>query len=342
MIPNKGTAARAHKSIRVVVTCVMTALALFSQTSAAERPDGSRAKSGLKVYLPREVTVRDSSLSLGRVAVIQGQESLVARAGQIALGRISTPGQNMIIDRPTILSRLASNGIPASMVTLSGADEIAVKQQLQTISSDEIVSLAGSFLQSRRPASSASQWSTLRKPEAFVVPGADKKVRFSPRLIDSGAANQATVEIVIFAGDEKIGERQVTFTLKYESRQAVTKADIPAGGLISPENVEIQKKPSDHPEPADWKTPYGLIAKRRMAANTVLRPSMMGPAESPTVVERNQNVVIRIERPGFVIIAAGKAMQEGKAGEYIKVRNADSQRIIVARINADGSVEPVQ
>jgi flagella basal body P-ring formation protein FlgA len=52
-------------------------------------------------------------------------------------------------------------------------------------------------------------------------------------------------------------------------------------------------------------------------------------------------VVIRIEKPGFLITAVGKAMQDGKAGEYIKVRNADSQRIILARINADGSVEPV-
>lgn len=342
MIPSKGTAAREHTSTRVVVACVMTTLALFCQASAAERPDGSRTQSGLKVYLPREVTVRDSSLSLGRIAVIQGQESLVARAGQIALGRMSTPGQDMIIDRPTILSRLASNGIPASMVTLSGADEITVKQQFQTISSDEIVSLAGSFLQSQRPAPSVSQWSTLRKPESLVVPGADKKIRFSPRLIEGGAANQATVEIGVFAGDEKIGERQITFALKYESRQAVTKVDIPAGGLIGPENVEIQKKSSDHPDPADWKTPYGLIAKRRLAPNTVIRPSMTGPAESPTVIERNQNVVIRIEGPGFVITAAGKAMQDGKAGEYIKVRNTDSQRIIVARINADGSVEPVQ
>lgn len=319
----------------------MTTLALFSRMAPAGQPD-AQTESGLKIYLPREVAIKDSSLSLGRIAVIQGQESLVAKAGQIALGRFSMPGQDMIIDRPTILSRLASNGIPASVVTLSGADVIAVKQQIQTISSDEIVSLAASFLQSQRPAPSACQWSAQRKPEAFMGPGGDKKVKFTPRLIDGGTASQATVEIGVSAGDEKIGERQVTFTLKYESRQAVTKVDISAGEMLGPENVEIQKKQSDNPEPADWKTPYGLIAKRRLAPNTVLRPSMIGPAESPTVIERNQNVVIRIERPGFVITAAGKAMQDGKAGEYIKVRNIDSQRIIIVKINANGTVEPVQ
>jgi flagella basal body P-ring formation protein FlgA len=42
-----------------------------------------------------------------------------------------------------------------------------------------------------------------------------------------------------------------------------------------------------------------------------------------------------------MITAVGKTMQDGRAGDYIKVRNADSQRIILARISEDGSVEPV-
>jgi flagellar basal body P-ring formation protein FlgA len=341
MIQDSTIKARIHKIARVVVTCVMATLAFFCRASADNEPGGSQAASGLKVYLPREVTVEDSSLSLGRIAVIQGQESLVAKASQIALGRISVPGQNIVIDRPTILSRLACNGIPASMVTLTGADQIAVKQQHQIVSGEEFVSLAESFLQSHRPRPSNSQWCATRQPEDFLVPGTGKNVRFSPRLLENGTANQASVELGIFAGEQKIGSREVAFGLKYEFRQAVTKVDIPAGGAISPENVEIQKKLSDSPQAADWKTPYGLIARRRLPANTVLRLSMLEPVESPTVVERNHSVVIRIERPSFVITAVGKAMQNGKIGEYIKVRNVDSLRIIVARINADGSVEPV-
>jgi flagella basal body P-ring formation protein FlgA len=68
---------------------------------------------------------------------------------------------------------------------------------------------------------------------------------------------------------------------------------------------------------------------------------MFGPVKSPIIIKRNQNVVIRIENPGFVITAMGKTMQDGRAGEYIKVRNVDSQRIILVRINEDGSVGPV-
>jgi flagella basal body P-ring formation protein FlgA len=68
---------------------------------------------------------------------------------------------------------------------------------------------------------------------------------------------------------------------------------------------------------------------------------MVGPVRAPIIVKRNQSVLIRIESLGFLITAAGTALQDGKAGEHVKVRNADSRRIIIAKINADGSAEPV-
>ncbi|MHC4096376.1 MAG: flagellar basal body P-ring formation chaperone FlgA [Planctomycetota bacterium] len=70
-------------------------------------------------------------------------------------------------------------------------------------------------------------------------------------------------------------------------------------------------------------------------------PHMVGPVKPAVIVRRNQNVVIRIERPLLLITAIGKTMQEGRTGEYIKVRNLNSQRIILARVKEDGTVEPV-
>jgi flagella basal body P-ring formation protein FlgA len=161
-------------------------------------------------------------------------------------------------------------------------------------------------------------------------------------LSESSATNQVRVEIDVFIADQKIATRDVMFALRYTCRQAVTKTAIARGQVFSPENIEIQTTESNEPEPADWKPPYGLVAARRLPANTILHPHMLGSSESPTtVVKRNQTVIIRIERPGLLITAVGKTMEDGKAGDYIKVRNADSQRIILAKINADGSVEPV-
>jgi flagella basal body P-ring formation protein FlgA len=331
---------RGHKNTRIFVACALMSCSLFCGASANSGTSDLQSDSALRVYLPREVTVDDSRLSLGRVSIIRGSESLVARASEITLGRISVPGQKITIDRPMVLSRLACNGIAASQVTLTGAEKVTVEQRQQIISSGAFVTLASSFLAADPRGASACQWDPMRKPKDFIIPGTGKDIRFSPRLVRGSAKNQAKVEIAVLSGDEKIGQREVSFGLKYDRRQVITKVDIPAGGIISTENVKIETAPSDYPEPADWKSPYGLTARRRLTAKTVLRPNMVGPLKSPIIVKRNQNVVIRIEKPGFVVTAIGKTIQDGRAGEYIKVRNVDSQRIILVRINEDGSVEP--
>lgn len=328
-----------RKNISILVTCLLMNCTFFCQ-ALANKNNNSQKDFNLEIYLPREITIKDSHLSLGQVSIIRGGESLVAKASRIALGQISVPGQRIVIDRPTVLSRLASNGIPKSKVILKGAEKVTVKQQQQTISSDEFVTLANNFLERNPASASACQWYAIRKPKDFVIPGATKDIRFAPRLVSS-TKNQAKVEVAVLSGDKKIGVREVSFGPKYDSRTAVTLVDIPAGTIISPNNVKIEKVQSNYPEPADWKPPYGLVAKRQIPAKTVLGPQMVGPAKPQIIVKRNQNVVIRIERPGFLITAVGKALQDGRAGDYIKIRNVDSQRIIIASVNENGTVEPV-
>lgn len=335
-----GPRAQEHGSTRMLLACALMSCSVLCGASADNGTNSVQKDSALQVYLPREVTVKENCLRLGQISIIRGRESLVAKASEITFGRISVPGQKITIDRSMVLSRLACNGIAASQIKLTGAEKITVKQKQQTISSSEFVALASSFAKSDRLSASVCRLNPIRKPKDLVIPATSKDVRLSPRLVRGSARNQAKVEIAVLSGDTKIGEREVVFGLKYNYRQVTTKVDIPAGGVISPENVKIESIPSDYPEPADWRPPHGLVAKRRLAANTVLRPQMVGPLKTPIIVKRNQNVVIRIERPGFVITAIGTTMQDGRAGEYIKVRNADSQRIILARINEDGSVEP--
>jgi flagella basal body P-ring formation protein FlgA len=311
------------------------------QASAENKADSLKEDYELKIYLPREVTVKASSLSLRQVSILRGDASLGAKAGKIALGRISVPGQKVVLERSTLLSRLACNGIAISRVKLTGAEKITVKQLYKTISGDQFVSLARSFLKANTKCDSACQWDPIHAPKDFVVSGPARDITFSPQLAPSTVKNQAKVEIALLSGGKKIGVREVSLVLRHICRQVVAKIDIAAGQTLSQENIKIEEKLSDRPEPVGWKPPFGLVAKRRLPANTVIRPQMTGPVRAPIVVKRNQSVLIRIDSPGFLITAAGTALQDGKAGEHIRVRNVDSRRVIIAKINADASVEPV-
>jgi len=293
----------------------------------------------IHIYLPREVTVDGNVPDLGHVGVMRGNEQLVARAAKITLGKLALPGQTIVIDRPVLLSRLASNGIPASKVQLAGAEKVIVKQKGDTISTAQIVQFAREFLAKSLPAQTIAQIEVLHAPDDLVLIGAGPKL--CPRLVKTPVQGQARVEVDVLVDGRLVGSRQVQFRLKFNCRRATTLTDIPAGTAITPQNVKLEPGVADSPDPADWASPYGLLAKRPIPADTVIRPNMVAPAQPQVVLRRNQSVLIRIETAGLLVTATGKALEEGKIGDFVKVQNVDSQRTIIVKINADGTVSPV-
>ena len=313
----------------------------FLLISTSSNANTERTGSALQIYLPREITIEGNVPNLGQVTIIRGEEDLTAKAEQVTLGRISAPGQKIIVDRSTVLSRLACSGIPASEVALSGAEKITVTQRHQIIKGNEFLEEALAFLKQNPPEASICQWDPTRIPKDLILSDISEDVRLSACLAKSNIKNQAKVLVSVFSSSKEIGSREVTFCLKYNRRRLVAKVDIAPGTVISPDNVKVEEVVSNYPEPANWVVPYGFVAKRRLPAKTVISTNMVGPAKPVILLKRNQNVVIKVDRAGLLITAIGKTMQDGRVGEYIKVRNVDSQRIIMAKVNEDGSVEPV-
>jgi flagella basal body P-ring formation protein FlgA len=323
-----------RKTVYIALTCLLVSVQ-FCLASVQHKGDTT-----LEIYLPREITIKTDSPKLGQVSIIQGQQALAAKAGEIALGRIAMSGQEITIDRSTVMSRLACNGIPASEVKLTGAEKITVKRQQQIIQGSKFVEIASSFLRDNPVNASVRQWDPMRAPKDLIVVGTNKEVNLSPRIVSS-STNRVKVKVTAISDGKEMGSREVTFRLKYNCRRAVASVRILAGTTLCPENVKIEEGLSNNPELSGWKPPYGLVAKRTITTNTVIGPNLLVAARPEILLKRNKTVIIRVEKAGLLVTAIGKTMQKGCTGEYIKVRNIDSQRIIVARINEDGTVEPI-
>jgi flagellar basal body P-ring formation protein FlgA len=306
-----------------------------------QEPSLQTSPTTLQVHLPREATVQGSLLTLGQVSVIRGEAELVAAAGSIGLGQLSIPGQRAVLDRPTILSRLASHGIPADQVRLTGAETVAVRRFHRVLGSDEFVEVGRTFLRQHPPGPGIAEMIPTVKPKDLVLSGDVQDLQMVPRFVRSGLRGLVAVQIAVLADGQEVGTRDLSFRLKYQTRRVVATAEIDEGTVLTPENVKIETVVSDQPEPAGWRPPYGLVAVRKLAENTELRPDMVVSAQPPLVIRRNETVFIRIERPGLTVTAVGRTLQEGRAGEYVKVRNTDSNRVIVCKVNPDGTVEPM-
>jgi flagella basal body P-ring formation protein FlgA len=285
--------------------------------------------------------VEGNQLALGQISVIRGAAPMVEKASQIGLGRFSAPGQKVVLDRPTILSRLASNGISSDQVRLTGADAVTVRRQQQIIEVEDFVEIGQQFLDKLASSQSVSENIAVAKPKDLVLSRQPDDLQLKPQLVRGSTRGHVTVRVQVIADGQDIGTRDVSFRLKYRAHRIVATQQITEGATLTPENIAIETVVSDQPESPGWKPPYGLVATRTVAARAEIRDSMVGAAQTSVMVHRNETVLIRIERPGILVTAMGTAIQEGQTGEYIKVRNADSYRVIVCKVMPDGSVEPV-
>jgi flagella basal body P-ring formation protein FlgA len=295
----------------------------------------------LRIHLPREITVGVDDPNLGQIAVIRGEESIKAIAENISVGHISMPGQSIVIDRSIILGRLASSGISILDVQLTGAEKTIISREHRIITGKEFTEAASVFLKKNLPMDSICQFDVARVPNSLVISGEAKDIEMSCRLITAGMKNQGKVIVSVLSDSNEIGIGEVTYNFKYKCRKLVAKVDIPQGQAITAENVNVEADITSSPEPAEWKIPYGFTAKRLIAANSVIVSNMISPVIPEVLIKRNQGVVIKIDRNGLLASAMGKAMEQGSAGEIIKVQNTDSKVIIMAKVNEDGTVEPV-
>jgi hypothetical protein len=207
-------------------------LAQGAESARATPPsesDAGATSAPLQVHLPREVTVQGTLLTLGQISVVRGDPALVTLAAQVGLGQFSMPGQKAILDRPTILSRLASQGIPAGQVRLTGADAVTVRRCQKTISTEEFIEIGKTFLRQHPPGPAICETTPTIKPKDLILPGQAQDLQVTPRFVRTATRGFVTVQIVVTADGKDCGVREIPFRLKYQCHRVVTVRRSPRG-----------------------------------------------------------------------------------------------------------------
>jgi flagellar basal body P-ring formation protein FlgA len=294
----------------------------------------------LQVYLPRNAIISGEVALLRDVAVLKGDEAKIANAGEISLGKISRPGAEITIDKQVLRSRLASNGIYASEVVITGAESVVIGRKGYVFRSEEFLAVAEQEIAKLSKDSLICRWKTAWIPKEFAVDGTGDDVKLIARLVSNGSQSQVRATVAVMQNGKELCVRDVAFNAQYKNQRAMAATDIQSGTAISSDNVHIETYESPIPQQG-YAQPYGLTAKRQIRAGSVISAEMLESTKSPVLVNRNHGVVIQIRQPGLLITAMGQALEDGRAKECVKVRNMDSQRVLLARVNDDGTVEPV-
>jgi len=266
--------------------------------------------------------------------------ALAKKAVAVGLGRAPWAKETIAVSRQTILARLVCSGLPPKQVRMSGAQAVVVSRNEKVVKAAQFLEATEAYLATHRPGPTGCRWRLCYMPKDLVIPAKeDIKLRAEPA--GSAPEDHVKVRVAAVAAGREVGSRELLFKLVYPTQQAVTTKEILAGGKITKENtmvktVFVNRRPA---QKAD--APYGMLASHRLPPGTVLRPGLLRETKPPIVVRQNQSVVMCLRGLGFVITAVGRALQEGRAGDLIRIRNVDTNRIITAKVAFDGTVEPV-
>ena len=109
--------------------------------------------------------------------------------------------------------------------------------------------------------------------------------------------------------------------------------------ILNEEDIEIELKPlSRLPQDVilDKDAALGKQVRMSLNAGTILRYSHI---ERPIIIKRNQMVYIIAKGKNFIVKAKGLALQEGREGASIKVKNVSSKKILWGKVISPEEVE---
>lgn len=85
----------------------------------------------------------------------------------------------------------------------------------------------------------------------------------------------------------------------------------------------------------DPKEVIGLSARRRLTAGQVLIPAHV---ETRPLIKRGQEVTLYVSRPGLMVRMKGIALEDGRLGDRIRVRNSSSKKVVEGYVESADSV----
>ncbi len=270
------------------------------------------AAEDLTVEIERLPEDPGKSVRLGEIARITGPDELVARAGEVTV-KI----REGHLWRSDVVAALVNQGVGGVTLRLLMPPKIALRKGEVVPDLEALVLKLSGWQGSVRVRSSAA---------------APRGELLAPLKIRPGAA---TALLRIRTHD---GTREVPISMEWRQTVVMTQRIVENGTILAPEDVEVRQIRISSPMDAvsDIRQVVGRMTNRRLPAGERISSGFL---LTPPIVHRGDRVFIVVRKGTLALRMQGEAMQDGAAGEKIRVRNEQSKKIIEAVILTKDEVE---
>lgn len=279
-----------------------------------------------------EAQVQGPQVTLGDVAEVQGEPpEMVARMRQAVLGQAPPPGVARRLARRSMVVQLKHQGFAIQYLQWQGATQVRVTRAAQRLEPTEMATAVQQALRQRLPQTAQYTIRDLRGLHAVWVPLGPvhyevtipgQRTALGPQAFKLAIAVHGQMAKQL-SGTAYIAMSQDVVSLT----RPLARNDVITADAVTQTQIEVtQPLPQliTHPEEV-----IGKRARRSLANHTPL--STADVVEAPAV-QKGALVTIVLESPMLRVTAPGEALEAGRTGETIRVKNISSKREVRAQV----------
>jgi len=308
---------------KICMLCICVIYSVSAATALAASP------AVISVY--DNVTISKTEILLGDIAQISCDDAnRTAELSAMKLGTIPIPGQKVLLSSRVFELRTRSSGVNCDDISWTIPDTIAISTSSQTITGEMFSQMGQKTITDQIKSQQDKREYTievLTVPKPMLVPMGTITYDLS---IPMGVKSVVPTSVYIWVNIDGQPYKKAFFRAKvhmYES-VVVTNRVMATGELVTPDDIHVEKKEINALMAGyitDSKQPIGFIMKRMTNSGSVLEESML---DKPVILKTGSMIHITAKMGEANVQAQGIALQDGKNGQVIRVRNTVTKKIV--------------
>lgn len=303
------------------------------------------ANGPLVLTLRSSAQAASSVVRLEDVADIEGGTTTQRRqAAALDLAELDAAHPELLLTREHVFFRLRLAGFEPAQFRLTGTPIAKVTRGQTRITEHSLVNAARELVRGQLPPGAEDvdirQVRTVLPPAVTLRPA--DQVRLAVELRSPAAAGRVKVDVAVFVNGQRRSVVPVLLDVSYAQQVAVVKRRVGPGELLKDEALTAERQMVDGTNA--W---LSFAEARGKRAKTTLSPGQRltdadvetAPQDLPLLVKARDRVRLIAHVGGFRVSAMGEALQDGREGQTIRVRNVDSNKIISGRVLERNVVE---
>ncbi|HTU88748.1 MAG TPA: flagellar basal body P-ring formation chaperone FlgA [Gemmataceae bacterium] len=332
------------RSIFSALAVVFSFVCVSGWCEAQQQPE-TQTKEPTVLALRATATVSGPQVKLGDIADLQGgDDSERERLAGLDLAELPLSSQPILVTRQQIGFRLQLAGLAADSYRLEGPCCVRVSRPAGEGLDAKIVAVARQTLEQRLSCQGDDYRIELAQDVSLPPLSADGSDIHLEGEVRSQVVPpcRVAVEVGIYVRGARCNGVLVYLDLKKLQPVPVAIRKIDSGEVFSDDNVRLERVAVENTQRAAVTAAnlMGRHASRPMSAGHPIEPDDIAADKPAAAVIRANELVHLIATVGpLQVKTRGEALQDGRIGQAIQVRNLDTKSVVTGRVVDRSTVE---